>query len=385
MPRPRGGGRRAPAATAAPRRRRPGRAGGERARATPAPCGHGPGRRDGRSGSTAPPPADDHRAARSTCTRSREATWRPARIRAAATRPRPRDSASPEARCSRSSRLHQLGIRRACWERNPTAKPTVNVSVSLTVGPDGSAQSVSTPRRRALRRQVHRERRPRLALPRDGLLAENGLLVQVRASIGDARSSAGAHAGSAPVSAGEFERLAATSKEGYRFRAAHPYVAPRKAAGGGFPMNENRRVTSLVARCPWAPSRSASSMAVACGGSSNCAADHRANRQRPPWVSATPPGYPPRLPAQPGYPQQQARRPGYPQQQPAPAIRSSRRVPARRPSPGTRAARPQPAPTARADRAARAHRSEQPARDPQRPAGSARRHDGEPRRARAAT
>jgi predicted Zn finger-like uncharacterized protein len=40
--------------------------------------------------------------------------------------------------------LHQLAIRRTCWERNPTVKPTVNVSVSLTVGPDGSAQGVST-------------------------------------------------------------------------------------------------------------------------------------------------------------------------------------------------------------------------------------------------
>jgi predicted Zn finger-like uncharacterized protein len=40
--------------------------------------------------------------------------------------------------------LHQLAIRRTCWERNPTVKPTVNVSVALTVGPDGSAQNVST-------------------------------------------------------------------------------------------------------------------------------------------------------------------------------------------------------------------------------------------------
>jgi len=39
--------------------------------------------------------------------------------------------------------LHQVGIRRACWERNPTSKPTVNVSVSLTIAPDGSAQNVS--------------------------------------------------------------------------------------------------------------------------------------------------------------------------------------------------------------------------------------------------
>ncbi len=40
--------------------------------------------------------------------------------------------------------LHQLALRRACWERNPTTKPTVSVGVQLTVGPDGSAQGVST-------------------------------------------------------------------------------------------------------------------------------------------------------------------------------------------------------------------------------------------------
>jgi predicted Zn finger-like uncharacterized protein len=39
--------------------------------------------------------------------------------------------------------LHQVGLRRSCWERNQTSKPAVNVSVSLTVGPDGSAQNVS--------------------------------------------------------------------------------------------------------------------------------------------------------------------------------------------------------------------------------------------------
>jgi len=39
--------------------------------------------------------------------------------------------------------LHQPGIRRACWERNPTTKPTVNVNVSLNIGPDGAPQSVS--------------------------------------------------------------------------------------------------------------------------------------------------------------------------------------------------------------------------------------------------
>jgi hypothetical protein len=39
--------------------------------------------------------------------------------------------------------VHQLAIRRTCWERNPTTKQSVNVTVSLTVGPDGSAQGVS--------------------------------------------------------------------------------------------------------------------------------------------------------------------------------------------------------------------------------------------------
>lgn len=39
--------------------------------------------------------------------------------------------------------LHQVAIRRSCWERNPTNKPTVNVSVSLTIGPDGSPQGVT--------------------------------------------------------------------------------------------------------------------------------------------------------------------------------------------------------------------------------------------------
>ena len=39
--------------------------------------------------------------------------------------------------------LHQVGIRRSCWERNPTTKPSVNISVAMTIGPDGSAQNVS--------------------------------------------------------------------------------------------------------------------------------------------------------------------------------------------------------------------------------------------------
>jgi predicted Zn finger-like uncharacterized protein len=39
--------------------------------------------------------------------------------------------------------MHQLAIRRACWERDPTTKPSVNVSVSMTIGPDGTPQGVS--------------------------------------------------------------------------------------------------------------------------------------------------------------------------------------------------------------------------------------------------
>ncbi len=39
--------------------------------------------------------------------------------------------------------LHQLAIRRACWERDPTTKASVNVSVSMTIGADGSPQGVS--------------------------------------------------------------------------------------------------------------------------------------------------------------------------------------------------------------------------------------------------
>lgn len=39
--------------------------------------------------------------------------------------------------------LHQVAIRRSCWERDPTTKPTVNVSVSMTIGADGSTQSVA--------------------------------------------------------------------------------------------------------------------------------------------------------------------------------------------------------------------------------------------------
>jgi predicted Zn finger-like uncharacterized protein len=40
--------------------------------------------------------------------------------------------------------LHRPGVSRGCWDRNPTAKPAVNVTVSLTVAADGSAQNVSS-------------------------------------------------------------------------------------------------------------------------------------------------------------------------------------------------------------------------------------------------
>ncbi len=39
--------------------------------------------------------------------------------------------------------LHSVGLRRACWERSTGSKTTANVTVSLTIGADGSAQGVS--------------------------------------------------------------------------------------------------------------------------------------------------------------------------------------------------------------------------------------------------
>ena len=38
---------------------------------------------------------------------------------------------------------HQVAIRRACWERSPSNKPSANVSVTLTVAADGAAQGVT--------------------------------------------------------------------------------------------------------------------------------------------------------------------------------------------------------------------------------------------------
>jgi predicted Zn finger-like uncharacterized protein len=39
--------------------------------------------------------------------------------------------------------LHQAALQRTCWERNPTNKAAVRVSVTLMIEPDGSAQGVS--------------------------------------------------------------------------------------------------------------------------------------------------------------------------------------------------------------------------------------------------
>ncbi|HEX3343610.1 MAG TPA: GYF domain-containing protein [Polyangiaceae bacterium] len=39
--------------------------------------------------------------------------------------------------------LHSVGLRRACWERSTASKTTANVTVSLTIAADGSAQGVS--------------------------------------------------------------------------------------------------------------------------------------------------------------------------------------------------------------------------------------------------
>jgi predicted Zn finger-like uncharacterized protein len=39
--------------------------------------------------------------------------------------------------------LHRVALQRACWERSASQKPSANVTVSLTIGADGSAQGVS--------------------------------------------------------------------------------------------------------------------------------------------------------------------------------------------------------------------------------------------------
>jgi predicted Zn finger-like uncharacterized protein len=39
--------------------------------------------------------------------------------------------------------LHRVGLQRSCWERSASQKPSANVTVSLTIGADGTAQGVS--------------------------------------------------------------------------------------------------------------------------------------------------------------------------------------------------------------------------------------------------
>jgi hypothetical protein len=39
--------------------------------------------------------------------------------------------------------LHRVALQRACWERSASQKLSANVTVSLTIGADGSAQGVS--------------------------------------------------------------------------------------------------------------------------------------------------------------------------------------------------------------------------------------------------
>jgi hypothetical protein len=39
--------------------------------------------------------------------------------------------------------LHRVALQRACWERSSSQKPSANVTVSLTIGADGSAQGVN--------------------------------------------------------------------------------------------------------------------------------------------------------------------------------------------------------------------------------------------------
>jgi hypothetical protein len=48
-----------------------------------------------------------------------------------------------EAQVTQVIGMHSVGLRRSCWERNTSSKLAANVTVSLTIGGDGSAQGVS--------------------------------------------------------------------------------------------------------------------------------------------------------------------------------------------------------------------------------------------------
>ena len=49
-----------------------------------------------------------------------------------------------EGQVSQTISQHSVSLRRNCWERNPSAKGSANVTVSLTISGDGSAQNVSS-------------------------------------------------------------------------------------------------------------------------------------------------------------------------------------------------------------------------------------------------
>ncbi len=48
-----------------------------------------------------------------------------------------------EAQVTQVIGMHSVGLRRSCWERNTSSKLAANVTVSLTIGGDGTAQGVS--------------------------------------------------------------------------------------------------------------------------------------------------------------------------------------------------------------------------------------------------
>lgn len=59
------------------------------------------------------------------------------------------DTAAATGQCISQGQLlqvigqHQVAVRRTCWDRNQNTKPTVSISVSMTIGNDGSAQGVA--------------------------------------------------------------------------------------------------------------------------------------------------------------------------------------------------------------------------------------------------
>ncbi|HZU84399.1 MAG TPA: hypothetical protein VE987_15825 [Polyangiaceae bacterium] len=60
------------------------------------------------------------------------------------------DAPKGPAQCISAGQVQQVltmrmpGIKRSCWERNPSSKPIVNVNVSMDIGPDGTPQNVTS-------------------------------------------------------------------------------------------------------------------------------------------------------------------------------------------------------------------------------------------------